>query len=62
MVFISYPTSFLATSGTLRKVIFLLLEVPNPFSSHSGMRVQRRRDGETASTGVAIEPRVLLTW
>lgn len=53
MVFVSYPTSFLATSGTLRKGIFLLLEVPNPFSSHSGMRVQRQRDGETACTGVA---------
>lgn len=47
MASISYPTRFLATNGALRKVIFLLLEVPDPFFSHSGMRVQRQRDGET---------------
>lgn len=29
MVSISYPTSFLATNGTLRKVMFFLLEVPS---------------------------------
>lgn len=59
MVSISYPTSFLATSGALRKVMFHLLEVPNSFSSHPGMRVERQRDQETAWTGLGIKPRVL---
>lgn len=60
MVSIAYPTSFLATSGTLRKVIFLLLEVPDPFFSHSGMRVQRWRDGETMGAGLEIRPECFL--
>lgn len=60
MVSISYPASFLATGGTLRKVIFHLLEVPDPFSSPSGTRVQRPRGWEVAATGLEMEPRVRL--
>lgn len=44
MVSISYLTSFLATNGTLRKVIFHLFGVPNSSSSPYGMRVQKEGD------------------
>lgn len=60
MVSISYPTRFLTTKGTLRKVISHLLGVPNHFSSPSGMRVQRQRGWEIAQLGLEIKPRVLL--